>query len=402
MMQYFIFELKAFSRNKKNIAVIVLLILAALYYSFIVMPDYQPNESINEEEIRAEHDSMVYWIDNRQADGISEGAQFALAYFPELIEIDAERIQALENEEYSAYAVWTSEWYTYQDFYTYSYTEFLSYNHVYYGSEQDYPTQEGSYWYRETASRYEAYAEGDNTVTLAVLEEQTALQTVYSLLNTRVVPMILIAVVVFYANDIVLKDRKHLTITKSFPLSFSGKLWVKTWTVLSTTVLTFTGLLLLIMISVGIQNGMGSFSLPVTVFDGLVLQNRGSFETISLGVFYLQAVTLILLITYFFTRMLILFSLLVRNEFFNLFAGLALIFTERLYYMRGVGFFSNVDLLPSTFFPIGRVLSGYQNHLYNSPAITFQNGVVSLLGTVLLVELMLFTATRFKAIRTYI
>lgn len=402
MRSYYLFELKAFCHNKKNSAVIILLLLAALYYSLVLVPSYQPNEDINERDIRAEHDAMDYWMENREGEGISSGAQFALAYFPDLIEIDSNRIEALEEDDYEAYATWTAEWYNYQDFWIYSSPQFLSYNHIYYGEGQDYPIEEGSFWYRETAKRYEQYTESDSTLSPSILEERTALQTGYRLLNIKLVPFLLIAAVVFYANDIVTKDRRHLTIIKSFPLSLSQKLWTKTLVVLSMSSLTLFGLFIIIMLLAGLQHGFGSFSIPVPVYDGLVLEARGSFDVISLGQFYFQAAVMILLIIFLFTRLIILLSLLIRNEFFNLFAGLSLIFAERMYYMRGIGYFSNVDLLPSTFFPIGQVLSGYQNHLYNSPAITFQNGVLSLLSAIILIELLIFIASRFKAIQRFI
>ena len=402
MRQYFLFELQSFSRNKKNLAVIVLLVIATLYYTLFVAPNYQPNERINERDIQMEHDSMVYWIENREGEGISSGAAFALAYFPTLIEIDAHRLEALEQEDYKAYTNWTSKWYAYEDNWTFGSSHFLSYNPVYYGVNQDYPHEEGSYWYRETAQRYNQYIQSGIEITPNILEERTALQTIYRLLNSSVIAIILIAVVVIYANDIVTKDRKHLSITKSFPLSFSGKLWAKTFVVLTTAAATFLGLFLLVLFIVGMQSGFGSFEIPITVFKRVISEGRGAFETISLGMFFVQALILLSLIVYLFTRMMILFSLLIRNEFFNLLAGIALIFTERLYYMRGIGFFSNVDLLPPTFFPIGQVLSGYQNHLYNSTDITFQNGAISLVVTILLIELILFIATRFKKVRNFI
>lgn len=402
MRQYFIFEWKAFIRNKKNIAVVVILLLATLYYALFLIPDYQPNEEINERDIRTEHDSMVHWIDNMQGDGMSSGASFALAYFPERIELDAARLEALENNDYESYAEWTSRWYIYEDSWIYGSPDSLSYNHVYYGVDQDYPRQEGRYWYLETANRYEKYVEEKIEIVPDVLEERTALQTGYRLLNNSWVPLVLIAIVVFYSNDVIIKDRHHLTIVKSFPLSLSGKLWTKTFIVMTAALGTILVLGLLSLIIVGFQHGVGSFSIPVSVYDGYVLEGGGSFETISIGVFYVQAFVLISLIFYLFTRGIVVLSLVVRNEFFNLLIGLALIFSERLYYMRGIGFFSNVDLLPPTFFPVGQVLSGYQNHLYNSPAITFQNGVYSLLGSIIVVEIVLFIATRFKKIQTFI
>lgn len=402
MRQYFLFELQSFIRNKKNLAVIILLVIATLYYTFFVVPNYQPNERINERTIQAEYDSMVHWIENREGEGISSGAAFALAYFPTLIEIDAQRLQALDQEDYTAYADWTSQWYIYEDLYTFGSPNYLSYNPVYYGIDQDYPHEEGSYWYRETAHRYYQYVESGIEITPNLLEERTALQTIYRLLTHPLVSIIFIAVVVFFSNDIILKDRKHATITKSFPLSFSGRLWTKTFVVLTTTATTFLGAGLLILIGVGAQYGFGSIEIPVTVFKRVISESRGTFETISLGLFFVQAFVLLSLIVYLFTRLIILFSLLVRNEFFNLLAGIALIFTERLYYKRGIGFFSDVDLLPPTYFPIGQALSGYQNHLYSSTEITFQNGVISFMTAIILIELLLFISTRWKRIRNFI
>lgn len=374
-----------------------------MYYSFILAPNYTPNEEVNKSEIRSEYDSMVHWMENRQSEKrISTGVQFALAYYPGLIEINENRLDALTREDYESYARWTADWYLYQDTFIYSTPEFLSYNHVYYGPEQDYPLIEGSYWYREIANRYKQYIETENEITLNLLEERTGLQSVYRLLNTTLVPVILIAVVVFFSNDIVIKDRKHLSITRSFPLSFTGKLWIKTFVILTATMMTFLGVLLLILLITSLQNGFGTFSIPVSIYDGLVLRDRGSFDSISLGLFYIKAIGLVLLITYLFIRVIIMFSILIRNEFFNLLAGLALIFTERLYYMRGIGFFSNVDLYPSTFFPVGQVISGYQNHLYNSPVITFQNGVISLAAAIIVIELIILILTRFRNVNSII
>lgn len=402
MTPYFLFELQSFVRNKKNLAVIIILVIAALYYSFFVVPNYQPNERINERTIQVEYDSMVNWMENRQGEGISSGASFALAYFPPLMEIDARRLQSLDENDYAAYAKATSEWYEYEDAWTFGNDLFLSYNPVYYGIDKEYPHQEGSYWYRETANRYNQYVAAEIEITPNILEERTALQTIYRLLNHPFIPVIFIATVVFFSNDIILKDRKHLTIVKSFPISFQGKLWTKTFVVLTTTAITFLGIGLLILLSVSIQNGFGSFEIPITVFKRAISEGRGTFETINLGIFFMQAVVLLSIIVYLFTRIIILFSLLVRNEFFNLLLGIALIFSERLYYMRGIGFFSNVDLLPPTYFPIGQVLSGYQNHLYNSSEITFQNGLISLIIMILIVELVILIAGRFKKIQNFI
>lgn len=238
-------------------------------------------------------------------------------------------------------------------------------------------------------------------VTPAILEERTALQTGIRAWNSSIVPIALIGLVVIFSIDIVTKDRNHLSLVRSFPLSFEQKLWVKTAVVITTFSIVSLSIFLIGLSIVAIKEGFGSFAIPVTVFNCPILLEE-NFYTISIGLFYLQVIALILAIAYLFTRFIILCSLLLKNEYFNLLVGIAVIFTERLYYIRGIGYFSNVDLFPSTFFRVGEVLSGYQNHLYNSSAISFEIGIVSLVVAIVVVEILLFLVSRFKRIRAII
>ncbi|WP_208560474.1 hypothetical protein [Marinilactibacillus kalidii] len=401
MKVYYLFEIKSFIRNKKNIAAFILLLLATLYYSIILSPEYVPNERINETEIRQDYEEMTSWLDNMRGDGISEGSAFALSYFPELIELNEKRLASLEEEDFQTYAETTSDWYLYQDDWIYSSPEFLSYNRAYYGIEQDYPQQEGRYWYMDTANRYEAYTNMTREINPSILEEKTGLQTGFRVWNTTLVPVVLIGLVVIYSNDIVTKDKKHLSLVRSFPISFSGKLLAKTAVVLTASLFTSILLFMLGITIVSFKNGFGSFSIPVSIFKGPIL-SVANYDTITIGTFYLQAFALLLMISYAFTRFCVLCSLLFKNEYVTLLIGGALIFTERLYYIRGVGYFSNLDLIPSSFFSIGQVLSGYQNHLYNSSSISFQNGILSILVLILVIELSLFIVNKIPFVRSYV
>lgn len=401
MKYYYLFELKAFISNKKNIAVVILMLIATLYYSIFIAPDYSPNERINESEIVREYDEMVHWLENRKGEGISSGAAFALQYFPPLVEINGRRLAALEINNFYAYTSASAEWYEYQDEWTFNFPEFLSYNRVYYGVDQNYPKQEGRYWYLETANRYSAYVNQEIELSPSIIEERTALQTGNRILSNQFVPFILIGLVVIFSNDIVLKDRNHLSIVKSFPISINGKLWIKTAVTFTAVSMVVISLFLIGFTIIGIKEGFGHFSIPVSVFNGPIL-SVDNFSTVSIGVFYLKVLVLFFLIAYSFIRLIILCSLLFKNEFFNLLVGSALIFTERIYYMRGIGYFSNLDILPFTFFPVGYVLTGYQNHLYNSSMITFTNGILSIISILLCIEIMIFIICRKSTIRRFI
>ena len=120
-----------------------------------------------------------------------------------------------------------------------------------------------------------------------------------------------------------------------------------------------------------------------------------------MGSYLLKSLTLYVFAAFLLIRFLMLLSVLVGNEFFNLIAGLAVVFAEGIYYKRGIGFFTNLDRLPTTFFKIGDVLIGYQNHLYNSYEITFRNGVVAIGLSILAVEVLLFLLTRFQRFKSY-
>ncbi|WP_225744037.1 hypothetical protein [Marinilactibacillus sp. Marseille-P9653] len=349
MRAFYFFELNSIIRNKKNLAAIILLLITTLYYVFVIEPNYQPDERVDAVNVQQDYDEMSHWLENYRGEGTSSGAAFALSYFPPLVELNETRLDALEQKDFAAYTRATAEWYRYEDQWIFSSPEFLSYNTAYYGIGQQYPLQEGRYWYLSTATRYSAYVDKGTRITPAVLEERTALQTGIRAWNSSIVPIALISLVVIFSIDIVTKDRNHLSLVSSFPLSFEQKLWVKTAVVITTFSIVSFSIFLLGLSIVALKEGFGSFSIPVIVFNGPILLEE-NFYTISICLFYLQAIALILVIAYLFTRFIILCSLLLKNEYFNLLVGLAVIFTERLYYIRGIGYFSNVDLFPSTFF----------------------------------------------------
>ncbi|WP_343756640.1 hypothetical protein [Alkalibacterium iburiense] len=172
---------------------------------------------------------------------------------------------------------------------------------------------------------------------------------------------------------------------------------VKTIVVLLGFLLTLAAGILALLITIGPRYGIGSFSIPVPTFSFSLY--GGLFETVPIGNWLLQAFILILISSLVLIRGIIGLSLLFKQEFLNLLVGVSVLFTEPLYFSRGIGHFSDIGLLPPTFFSVGSVLTGYHNFLYNSQDIHFMNGVLSLGATWLVIEIILFVLTRFKRFR---
>ena len=397
---YFVFELKSFFANKKNLAAIILLFLGTLYYSLIVNPKEVPNESVDETSIQNELTKGEFFEEHvgEITEGTHSSTLFALSYFIPLTELNWERVQALDSNDLKTYTEKTIDWYLYQDAYA-SVSDYVRYSSHYYGKDQHYPKEEGSFFYRYTASRYQGYLDRHLPITRELLDERTGLQTLQRVMQT-VFPLLILALVVIFSNDILVKDRKHLTLVKSYPLSFTTRLWIKTGVVLAALFLTVGLSIGMGLLLVSAKNGIGSFNIPVPFYDGKIYDGA-EFHLFSMGSYLLKSLTLYVFAAFLLIRFLMLLSVLVGNEFFNLIAGLAVVFAEGIYYKRGIGFFTNLDRLPTTFFKIGDVLIGYQNHLYNSYEITFRNGVLAIGLSILAVEVLLFLLTRFQRFKSY-
>lgn len=390
MRAYFLTEWKIFVHNLKNRAVLFLFLAGTVIYALVVVPQQVPIEGVDVELIQDELSEGQHFLENVSDDAQhSSTAQIYMELYPRLNEINQNRLNALEEEDYNTYIEETIQWMGVSPFAREPRLEYFTY-------DQLFPEQEAAYFNNYTMGRYSAYLQGDNMLTLNVLEEKTALQSLQLALN-GVVPFVLITMVVLYSNDILTVNKTHKTIVQSLPISFGKQLWTKTFVVLCGVCLTLGISFLLWIILLGIRYGIGDWTLPVPVYGYSI---HGSIQImIPIFQFLLQALVFFFLIALIFIRGIILLSLVLKNELVNLVVGVAAIFAENMYYMRGIGYFSHVSLFPPTFFKIGAALSGYQNHLYTTDIITFGTGVLSLSFLWFLIELLLFGLTRFKSFR---
>lgn len=382
MQSHFKFEFLHFFFNKKNIAVYVILLFFSIYYAMVIAPAYNPIEKVDLKEMEARYltrEDFLNSVDMTRR--MHAMTAFAVETYPQWNYYEKERMEALAENDFKKYAEATSQWYTYSDGMIYTSGDMLFYHPRYYTYGNHYAKEDGHFAYLSAASRYGGYAEGEYTLSIDIFEERTALQTWQRLLQSYL-PLILIVSCILLTVDIVLKDRRNPTLLRGFPLSPWRRLLVKGGVALFGSILAFLPLSVGLLI-IGWKHGFGSFDLSVPIYS----HKDKSFSIISMGEFILQNTALIIVWFMVIISLLLLTSVVFRNEFANLLVGCAVVIAEFTYYTRGIGFIREVEWYPTSYIQVGQVLSGYRNYVYETYNLTSKHGFF-VLGTCVCIGLL--------------
>ncbi|MFJ8460156.1 ABC transporter permease [Lysinibacillus xylanilyticus] len=403
MWSYFKFEFKQFFTNKKNVAIYFLLAFATFFYVFKIAPTYNPIESVDYDEIEARYLTRQEFLDHMEGQDLNNvhpSVIYAIEIFKEINPIDKGRLDALDEGNLKKYADLTSDWYFFTNSITYR-NEAFSYNSKYFIKNNKYAEDDAFYAYLEQAVRYDTYSKADYELSLEIFEQRTALQTFERLLK-GVLPIILIVCVLLLSIDIVKKDQRHPSILKGFPISDWKKLLVKMFVALLGSVVLFVPLIVGIFI-IGLQSGFGNFNLPSPVYAAhLDWRVDGKFEMMTLGTFLGQS--FILLFTWFIVmiNVVLLCSIIFRNEMVNFAVGLLLIFGENFYSSRYVGYFWDVQNYPTSYIQVGQIISKRRNFYYMNDQLDFTLGLQLLLGlagVVIFLMILIALNRRYKLIK---
>jgi ABC-2 type transport system permease protein len=374
MWSYFKMELSKFFTNRKNISIYVLLTCFALFYAIRLAPAYDPIEKVDLHQMEAKYlDREEFLISREGKDPYSAhpAVQYAVGVFKPWNTIELTRMEALQKKDLKAYAIATSNWYKFTDAQTYK-GGFYFYNPRYYTFGNADAHEEGHLAYLSTAARYEAYSKLDSDITLEVLEEFTAIQTFYRLMDDFL-PYVFFVGCLLLSVDIVLQDRKYPTLLRGYPIVDWKKLIVKALT-------AFVGSLCLIVpllvgyIIIGIQFGFGSLDFPVPIKSGY------GFETITMASYFAKTGSLILCWFALIISFVILLSVTLRNEVANLIAGLIIIFSEYMYLDRGIGYLKPVENYPPTYTQVSQIITNMKNYFYTTIQIEYSKGLFLLIG----------------------
>lgn len=390
MWAYFKWEFRQFFTNKKNIAVYVILLFLALYFTIKVAPFYDPIEKVDVDEMEARfttRDNFIKSVEGRF--DLHPSAAYALAIFPRWNELDKARMEAIGEKDYIKYAEATAQWYIYSDQIILNSGE-LFYNPLYYTYGNNFAHADGHYGYGYTASRFTGYVEGNAQLSMELFEERTALQTFQRLLNDYL-PIMLFISCIFLCVDIVLKDRHNPSLLKGFPIADWKKLCMKGSVAFLGSVLSFIPLCVGFII-IGLQNGFGNFSIAVPIYSYI----EKTFTYMTMGIFIWKSILFIGVWFLFIIAIILFLSIIVKAEFANLLVGFTMIVAELLYFDRGMGAYSDIQYYPTSYVQVGQVLSGYRNFLYESPYLTYQHGLTIIGGSTLLLIALTFIVSKLK------
>ncbi|MEK4629301.1 ABC transporter permease [Solibacillus sp. FSL R7-0682] len=403
MWGYFNFEFKQFFTNKKNIAVFALLTFVTIFYVFKLAPAYDPIEKVDYDEIEARYLTREEFLDSMFGKNLSEyhdSVQYAVSIFDFLNPYDEQRLQALDDGNLRKYVVATRDWYFYTNVYTYR-NDLLAYNPRYYMDDRRFAEDEAYYAYLEQFQRYDAYKRVWYDLTIEILEQRTALQTLERLLKGPLPYIILIATLLL-TIDIVTKDRRHPSILKGFPIADWKRLFVKACIGLIGSMLLWIPIIVGLLI-VGFQFGFGNFDLPVPVYGyDMIANEEGKFVYMSMGMFLFRCFLLLAAWMVVVVSAVLLCSILLRQELLNMVVGALLIFGERFYTSRGVGYFWNVEYYPTSYVQVGNIVSKYQNFYFTSKGLHDVLGLKLLLISAVILfvfKLLISLSNRFRLIK---
>lgn len=393
-MSYFFWEIKVFFANKKNLLILFILFVTSLYYALYVASEYDSIEKVDPVTIQARYDERADFLENVDLNDNSHAlTMFAVSIFPEWNEYDLARLEALESNDLTKYAEATANWYSYSDRLIYGgQSEFLRYNRQYYTYGNRFAHIDGHYAYVVNSLRYEAYAEADYPLTLDLFNERTALQTLERLMGSTL-PYILLMMTLLLCNDIVTRDRRHGSIVNGFPKTPFTRLIVKGLAAFCAILISYV-VFVPAFVALGLMRGFGSLSLPVITYEYEFL-TLGHYDTMTMGTYLAQILLLVVMWNIIIIGLILLFSILFKNEFINLII-VAMFFIEKIHYQRGGLIDEQLAYLPTSYVQFGNIITGYLNFYIDNGSPVYTKGLMALGATIVLVGLLIGIVSRFK------
>lgn len=217
-----------------------------------------------------------------------------------------------------------------------------------------------------------------------VIHEMTSLQQIH-LFFLGAGPLLLIIGLAFMISDVHTKDRSIATQKIGLPLNWQKTLFSQSIAALGFVLLFFLFFFMLFYFVNGLLHGFGSFSYPI------------STKWSTIGVFLLEAIPYALLLTYIFTRLNTLFSLLTKNSIVSMVLLMFVGFAPTIYLDSNALISLDVpfEWLPTEYIHFGKIISGYHSlRPIESGLTVYQSGLLVLTLTLLIIEIVLFVTSK--------
>ncbi|KAB1972999.1 ABC transporter permease subunit [Lactobacillus crispatus] len=406
--QYFLFQLKIFLTNPKNVGLFFITIVLSLYFGLVSAPQHLVIENVDPYAISKEYQDDQAFLKVAEKEfarankgnssfNPSEGAKDAVTTYPTVIKYDHERLKALKGNNWHLYTKYSSMWYKKMDDLIWvkenqNYMYPLEYYH-----NNNYK-EDGHFGYQRTFHFYDGLLKSKAKLNKNVLEERTTLQRLQQSLSGWTM-IILIIIIILFTADMVTNDQKYRTVVKNIPLSKRTILWLKTAVIEIGVLFNFLVAFAIVILCTAPKYGFGSLNLLTPIYTGR-LYFKTPFVYQTLGQYCLEFLFFAVVLTFIFIRLTLLLSLIFRNEYVAVIvASIFAMSAKVLYFSLGMGFvYPFLKHLPMTYFTIGESLTSNLSYLMDSPGWGFNDGIIPLVTLAIVIELTIWLFCQFRKV----
>ncbi|UJF15480.1 hypothetical protein LZ578_11000 [Jeotgalibaca sp. MA1X17-3] len=387
-------------RSTKNRLAIVLAFLAIIFYSAFFLPQINTNQTINLEQLQMELLSNKGIMEDAIENGNFHINQFTGQSTYEESKYHYEQQRAL----YSSITSGDAERYT-KIFQFYVPPFHLEMLNEYYLENSVYPGKDLAHDWGNYRIRMDSYKENESPITFSVIQQKTSWQQI-QLFFLNFGSTLFVIFTLFVASDVFLQSRKSRTQQIGVPIAWNRHLFIQSLAILSYVAICFLSLAVLFYFLNGFLNGFGSLTWKTSLFvyNENFVTDPDTYPMISIGLFLLKILPFLLMITYLFVRLSVLFSLLFRQEVMVFLAGLFLLLFEQLYFSRTTRKILGIPIgyFPQTYFDYGKVITGEKNYLMNTGSITYDRGLFVLIVSTIVLEGILAFTTHWRTRQKFI
>lgn len=389
-------EFKMIIRSKKNILFLIALVSLILTYCFLVLPAMETTESFDAEKMEQDvknQEAVQQGMIDRGGTGFNHMTGMPYANITYEIKVKSRMVHAFLDKNFNRFIQLRMKGYDYD-------SGNASRDWMLIGNAP-YPSLDRM---RDSSIKnlhYQGYLDANIPITYDMIEQKTALQTLVNFIFGTAAAIVLFCAI-YFSSDMISRDRQHRTILQGMPIGWYRLINVKSMVAFAYTILILLGLFCLAIVIISIQNGFGSFKLPVpitipsTEADDFFGYRFSEYDTISMAKFFLLTLGMIPILVYLFIRLNAILSLIFKNSWLVLMISTILLFSERIYYSRTLTKLFGIDLsyFPQTYFDFGRIISGEKYYLLHLESITYEKGIIVLLCTIFVLEFILLIVSR--------
>lgn len=396
----FLETFKKIYRNKKNRLIFLLAFLGIILYSFLYLPNVNNPLTIDMDELALETESAYGMKESRLDSGDIAVNSFTGVDTYSMAKYDYENnfmfYDALEKGDVSRLFEVKST--NYIPLFTVdALNDYLERKHDGQFLEMDFERA-------MINSSLSTLSEIDNPTTHE-FNGKTGIQQLYSFFLTYG-PLIILFITVFVASEVLVDDRKHHTLKAGQPLGWRKYIFYQSVSMFMIIMSGIAVLLTVFFLLISLLYGFGDLSLLNTHYaynDGYRAAEE-NFFTAPVTEFIVQSLILTALLLYLFIRLNAVLSLIFRHDVIVMIAGFAIIAFNRLYSGGGEDKFLGIGahLFPQNYFEFGNILSGRQNFLTLSNNFTFDNGLIVLVVTIIIIEIILGILASFMTRQKFV